>query len=82
MDKKLFDLLKTLPPITACVVWDVVSDNVTLHTIELADNATNQEWESYDIVRCIAAGNPAYPPISEAKILIEIMLSEFNAEHA
>jgi len=80
MDKKIFNLLKTLPPITACVVWDVVSNNITLQTIELADQATSQEWESYDIVRCIAAGNPTYPPIIEAKALVEMMLAEFGAE--
>jgi hypothetical protein len=80
MDKKILDLLKTLPPITACVVWDVISDRVTLQTIELADHATDQEWESYDIVRCIAAANPAYPPKTEAKALVDMMLAEFDVE--
>ena len=75
MDKKIFDLLKSLPPITACVVWDVISDNITLQTIQLADQATTHEWENYDIVRCIAAGNPEYPPTIEVKALVEMMLA-------
>jgi hypothetical protein len=70
MDKKILELLKTLPPITACVVWDVVRDQITLQTIELADHATKQEWESYDVVRCIAAANPAYPPLLKQRSLL------------
>jgi len=80
MDKKILELLKTLPPITACVVWDVLSDHVTLQTIELADHATEQEWENYDIVRCMAVANPAYLPTTEAKVLVDMMLAEFDAE--
>ena len=78
MNQKMIELMKTLPPITACVVWDVVCDRITLQTIELAGQATDQEWESYDIVRCIAAGNPEYLPTVEAKVLVEIMLAEFD----
>lgn len=72
MDAK-FELLKVLPPIIACIVWDVMHENITPETIELADNVTDDEWEQYEIVRCVAAGNPEYPPIEEAQVLVEMM---------
>ena len=81
MNPKIIELIKTLPPIAACIVWDVICDRITAQTIELASQATDQEWESYDIVRCIAGGNPEFLPIIEAKVLVEMMLAEFNVEH-
>jgi hypothetical protein len=78
MDAKFVELLKILPPLVACVVWDVVNENITLETIELADQVAGEEWENYEVVRCVAAGNPDFPPIQEAKVLVEMMLEEFN----
>lgn len=80
MDKKIIEPLKTLHSITACIVWDVISDRVTSQTIELGDHGTEQEWERYDIVRCISAGNPAYPRTMEAKALVKKLLAEFDVE--
>ncbi|MCI0396596.1 MAG: hypothetical protein L0332_22260 [Chloroflexi bacterium] len=76
MDEKVIQLLKTLPPLVACVIWDVVNENISLKTIEIADKVTEEEWKRYEIVRCIAAGNPQYPPVQEAQVLVEIMLEE------
>jgi hypothetical protein len=77
MDKKIIEILKTLPPIVACIVWDVVNKNITLKTIQLANNVTDEEWEKYDVARCIAAGNPKYPPTEEAQVLVEIMIETY-----
>jgi hypothetical protein len=57
-DKKAVELLKTLPPLIAIVAWDVANGNITAQTIELADAVTVEEWEKYELVRCVAAGNP------------------------
>jgi hypothetical protein len=80
MDEKLKQLLQSLPPLTACVVWDVIRGNITAQTIELADVATDEEWAAYDVIRCVAAGNPQYPPFEEAHALVDIMLDEFQPE--
>jgi hypothetical protein len=77
MNEKLSELLETLPPLIACIVWDVANGHITLHTIELADKVTEDEWQQYEVVRCIAAGNPEYPPVQEAQVLIEMMLEDF-----
>lgn len=34
----------------------------------------DERVEQYDIMRCVAAGNPAYPPTMEAKLLVEMMI--------
>jgi len=76
MDTKIIELLKILPPIVACLVWDVIHKNITPETIELADKVTDDEWEQYEIVRCLAAGNPKHPPLEEAKVLVEMMAED------
>lgn len=78
MHEKLSELLETLPPLVACIVWDVVNEHITPKTIELADQATETEWEQYDIVRCIATTNPKHPPLQEAKVLVDMMLEELT----
>jgi hypothetical protein len=80
MDEKITKLLTTLPPIVACITWDVLNDQITAKTIELADQVTEEEWEEYDIIRCIAAGNPAYPPTLEAQVLVEMMLESMEQQ--
>jgi len=82
MNEKLVVLLEILPPLVACIVWDVANENITLKTIELADKATQDEWEQYEIVRCVATGNPDYPPTQEAKVLVELMLEELALQVA
>ena len=82
MNENITELLKTLPPIVACVVWDVLNANITLETIELADRVTEEEWEEFEIVRCVASGNPKHPPIQEAQVLVEMMLEELTLQVA
>jgi NCAIR mutase (PurE)-related protein len=66
--------LKSLPPLVAAVVQDVVHNNVTAATIELARKATPEEFKKYDVIRCIAAGNPDCPPTEEAMWLVKEMI--------
>ncbi len=82
MDDKTINLLKALPPIVACIVWDVVNENITANTIKLADQVSEDEWQKYDVVRCIAAGNPEHPPIDEAKALVEMMIETIALQPA
>lgn len=67
-------LINSLPPLVAVVVWDVVHDHVTADTIALARAATPDEYERYDVIRCMAAGNPDYPPTEEAWWLVKEMI--------
>ena len=67
------ELLQNLyDPFTA-LVWDVMNGRVTETTIQLAllmDDEALSESE-LDFVKCIANGNPDYPPIDEARALLE-----------
>ena len=76
MDKKILELLKMLPPVVAIVAWDVVNENITVKTIELADMVTKEEWEKYELVRCVAAGNPEHPPVEEARLMLDMMFED------
>jgi hypothetical protein len=76
MDQRTVELLETLPPLIACIVWDVLNNNISLQTIELADMVDEAEWQQYEIVRCVAAGNPELPPTEEAQVLVEIMFED------
>jgi len=80
MDKKIIELLKTLPPIIAIVAWDVANENITALTIELADTVTEEEWGKYELVRCVAAGNPEHPPVDEARVLLDLMVEELSLQ--
>jgi hypothetical protein len=74
MDEKVVRLVATLSPLPAILVWDVVNDQISKNTIQLADLASDEEWGKYDLIRCLAAGNPEHPPVQEAKALIDMML--------
>lgn len=82
MKNEIIELLKTLPPVVACVVWDIANANITLKTIKLADSVTPEEWEAYEVVRCVAAGNPEYPPFQEAQVLVDMMLEDLALQAA
>ena len=82
MDEKVFQLVATLPPLPAILVWDVVNDQVSEHTIRLADLASEEEWEQYDLIRCLAAGNPEHPPVQEARALIDLMIDALEPQPA
>jgi hypothetical protein len=60
-DMKYLDLLRKMPPLVAILAWDCLLDEVSKQTIELARNASDEEYEQYDIVRMLAAGNSMYP---------------------
>jgi hypothetical protein len=55
------DLLRCMPPLVAILAWDCLQDKVSKQTIELAREASEEEYREYDIVRMLAAGNPMYP---------------------
>ena len=71
---KYRELLRTLPPLVATVVWDVVNDRITQSTVDLAQSASKEEFDMYDIIRCVAAANSKYPPLELAKGLVEEMV--------
>lgn len=71
---KMARFLNSLPPLVAAVVRDVVDNNVTAATIDLARQATSDQFEKYDVIRCVAAGNPNCPPTEEALWLVEEMI--------
>ena len=72
--ERYLQLMKALPPLVAAVVWDVVNSRIDENTIELAQATTKEEFDRYDIVRCVAAANPKYPPLELAIGLIDEMV--------
>jgi hypothetical protein len=66
--------MKTLPPLVAAVVWDVVNGRISQSTVDLAQTTSKEEFERYDILRCVAAANPKYPPLELAKELVDEMV--------
>ena len=71
---KYFQLMKTLPPLVSAVVWDVVNGRIDEFTVELAQTTTKEGFEQYDIIRCVVAADPKYPPINLAKGLVDEMV--------
>jgi hypothetical protein len=67
-------LMKTLPPIVSAVVWDVVNDRLDELTIKLAQATSKEEFERYDLIRCVVAADPVHPPIDLAKGLVDEMV--------
>ena len=67
------DLIKTLPPLVASVVWDVVNGRITQTTVDIAQAASQEEFDSYDLIRCVAAANPKFPPLGLAMSLVDEM---------
>jgi len=71
---KYLQLMKTLPPIVSAVVWDVVNDRLDELTIKLAQATSKEEFEQYDLIRCVVAADPGHPPIDLAKELVDEMV--------
>jgi hypothetical protein len=67
-------LMKTLPPLVSVVVWEVINDRIDENTIELAQAASKEEFERYDLIRCVVAADPRHPPIDLAKGLVDEMV--------
>jgi hypothetical protein len=68
------ELMRILPPLVAGVVWDVVNGRITQSTVDLAQATSKEEFDRYDIVRCVAAANPNSPPLELAKGLVDEMV--------
>lgn len=77
MERKLtpyFQLMKGLPPLVSVVVWDVINDRIDELTVKLAQAASREDFERYDLIRCVAAADTRHPPIDLAKGLVEEMV--------
>ncbi len=72
--EKYIQLMKTLPPLVAAVVWDVVNGRITTNTVMLANETSNEEYSRYNIIRCLVAANPDYPPIEMAQFFVDELL--------
>ena len=68
------ELMRILPPLVAAVVWDVVNGRITQSTVDLTQATSKEEFDKYDIVRCVAAANPEYPPLELAMGLVDEMV--------
>ena len=68
------ELMRRLQPLVAGVVWDVVNGRITQSTVELAQATSKEEFDRFDIIRCVAAANPKYPPLELAMGLVDEML--------
>ena len=64
-------LMKTLPPLVAVIVWDVINDRIDELTIKLAQATSKEEFDRYDLIRCVVAADPKHPPIELAKSLVD-----------
>jgi len=73
---KLTRFLNSLPPLVAAVVWDVVNGRITKETVAVANATTEDDFARYDVIRCVAAANPKYAPITEAQACVDHMLEE------
>ncbi len=68
------ELIRKLPPFVAVIVWDVVNGRITQSTVDLAQVTSKEEFDRFDIVRCVAAANPKYPPLELAMGLVDEMV--------
>jgi hypothetical protein len=78
--ERYLELMRTLPPLVAGVVWDVVNGRITQATVDLAKATSREEFDRYDIVRCVAAANPNYPPLELAIELIHELVETMIVE--
>ena len=74
--KKYLELMNTLPPLVAAVVWDVINDRIDEQTIMLAQATTKEDFDRYDVIRCVVAADPSHPPIEMAKLLVDEMVGD------
>ena len=65
-------LMKGLPPLVSVVVWDVINDRIDELTIKLAQATSKEEFERYDLIRCVAAAD--VKQIDLAKGLVDEMM--------
>jgi hypothetical protein len=56
------------------VIRDVINDRIDELTIKLPQAASMEEFERYDLIRCVVAADPKHPPIDLAKGLVDEMI--------
>jgi hypothetical protein len=69
-------LMKGLPPLVSAVVWDVINDRIDELTVKLAQATSREEFDRYDLIRCVVAADPKHPPIDLAKSLVDEMVEK------
>ena len=71
-------LMKTLPPLVSVVVWDVINDRIDEFTIKLAQATSKEEFDRYDLIRCVVTVDPKHPPIELAKSLVDELVQNME----
>lgn len=72
--EQYLQLMKSLPPLVSVVVWDVINDRIDESTIKLAQATSREEFDRYDLIRCVVAADPEHPPLDLAKSLVDELL--------
>jgi hypothetical protein len=75
---RYLQLMKTLPPLVSVLVWDVINDRIDELTIKLAQATSNEEFDRYDLIRCVVAADPKHPPLDLAKSLVDEMIENME----
>ena len=73
-------LMKRLPPLVAVVVWDVINDRIDELTVKLAQATSKEEFERYELIRCVVDADTKHPPIYLAKGMVEEMVENLVVE--
>ena len=71
-------LMKILPPLVSVVVWDVINDRIDELTVKLAQATSKEEFDRYDLIRCVVAADPMHPPLDLAKSLVDEMVENME----
>ena len=71
-------LMKILPPLVSVVVWDVINDRIDELTVKLAQATSKEEFDRYDLIRCVVAADPKHPPLDLAKSLVDEMVENME----
>jgi len=72
--EQYLQLMKSLPPLVSVVVWDVINDRIDESTIKLAQATSREEFDRYDLIRCVVAADPEHPQLDLAKSLVDELL--------
>jgi hypothetical protein len=72
--RRMHRLLEGLPPHTTAVVRAVLEHGASEETIRLAQEAPEEEWQRYQLLRMLGNGNPAQLAALTGLALDEIRL--------
>ena len=75
---RYLQLMKTLPPLVSIVVWDVINGRIDELTIKLAQAISKEEFDRYDLIRCVVAADAKHPPMDLAKSLVDEMIENME----